>query len=914
MSSTQPPIAQRMIAGRYLIRKQIGQGRMSTVYVAQDEGSGGAEVAVKVLNTSQPDDVKRALYERETAALKRLAHPNIVRLKGAGWSDDECAFYLVLDYLPFALDRTLAGKERGLPTPPAPHRVIRELGEALVHAHSEGVVHRDIKPSNVLLDTNGRALLTDFGISKLIDQLTVGETLARFYSAGYASPEQRAARPADPRSDVYSLGAVYYRMLSGREPPPEGPSERLVDDHIQAPNPVRRTLKRLLASDPDARPQGGIELRNALSVAYRLEDLPKYYLIVTNNAFNDIMSSDYGGRREFQEVANVLFDDLGGQEHAEVHVQMDRRVPEDIIVLGDSFRLVCAKAPQGDALAIKAVQQPYMPRFDAEKAGAMAVRAVWVPVEGTFRRTWGPTALSSASEALRDLFSRLASHASAGSAKQRQRDSRREFIERWRRALAQLRQGIESDSLAIRYTGVERHGSRLRFTLAQDPPANVWEDDTPLVVKRTDSAVSMPVGNLVEVRGHVVEVAQIGAARDNVLPPDGTLTANTIEALAENDRQRHALNDFLGGQVANPDLAAAVVDPSIATRGVVRQLDYFQPWLSKDKKQAVAEALASNELFLIQGPPGTGKTSVIAELVLQILKENHTATILLSSQSNVAVDHALTRIAIAAEEAHQQPPTMVRIGRQEKIAYGGERWTLSARARELGETIRKECTPVLDRLKRDERRKRLAAKAAGELSDAELRDAGDLGEWIHEAEELIGQVEEYEHEEASIGPDAPISTVEGARALVDHARAKASQHIAAVRDLLPRPVDLEGLSLREALSAVAAAAVPGRYGQQAGDEAGRELHRIQQLRRILSHWLRVAGLGSDFEELIGKSSSVVAATCSIAGRLAHLSRPDIGFDWAIIDEAGRATVPEVLVPIVKASALCLWVTSASCRQ
>lgn len=901
---TQTSDPQRLIAGRYLVREQIGQGRMSTVYLALDRGSGDAKVAVKILNTSHPDEIKRALYERETAALRRLAHPNIVRLRSAGWSDEEGAFYLVLDYLPFALDRLLAGKEPQLRTPD-PHRVIRELGAALVLAHSGGVVHRDIKPSNILLDDNGRAMLTDFGISKLLDQLTVGETLAGFFSTGYASPEQRAARPTDPRSDVYSLGAVYYHMLSGLEPPPEGPTPELVDRHVQLPNRLmKRTLKSMLATDPDARPQGGVELPNALNVTYRLEKLPRYFLIVTNSAVNDIASSDYGPSRDLGDVAAVISEDLGGQEHVEICAHMDRHQPEDVILLGDSLRFICAKASEGDALAIKAVQQPYMPRFDAEKSNAMAMRAVCVPVQGAFRATWDATTLSRARHDLSELLSSLASHARAGITHRQQRNSRREFIERWQRALVRLRRRIESDSGTVQYSRVEQKATRLHFTLTQDPPNDIWEEDTPLMVRGSGDARSAPVGNFVQVRGKVVEVAESRSGRDQV-PPAGTLTANVIEVLAENDRQQRAVNSFLVGEVANPDLATAIVDPSLATRGSVTELDYFQSWLSPDKKQAVAEALASNELFMIQGPPGTGKTSVIAEIVLQILEKKPKARILLSSQSNVAVDHALTRIAAAAEGKHGEPPTMVRIGRENKIGYGGEKWTLSARARSLREEIIGRCTPTLDKLKRDERRAREAAKAESDLAETELFETGELGELILEAEELVAQLEEYEHEEASIHPNASESTVVSAKALVDDARAKAQRHIEAVGDLLSRQVDLTGLSPREALNAVTTSAVPSRRGHQADDPAAKRLLRIQELRKVLSQWTRVAGRGSDFEELVGKSSSVVAATCSISGRIARNSGPEVNFDWAIIDEAGRATVPEVLVPIVKAQRVVL---------
>ena len=100
-------------------------------------------------------------------------------------------FYLVLSYLPYSLDGYLNGAGPFKLGHLDQYRVMRKLTQALSYAHSMGVVHRDIKPSNILLDENGRPSLTDFGISKLLSDLTVGETLAGYWSGGYAAPEQR---------------------------------------------------------------------------------------------------------------------------------------------------------------------------------------------------------------------------------------------------------------------------------------------------------------------------------------------------------------------------------------------------------------------------------------------------------------------------------------------------------------------------------------------------------------------------------------------------------------------------------------------------------------------------------------------------------------------------------------------------
>ena len=282
---------QHTVDDRFVLQRQIGSGRMSSVHFALDSGSGDAQVAVKILNTSHPDEIKQELFKRETTALKRLSHPNIVRLIHSGWSDSEEAFYLVLDYLPYSLDRYLKGELRSQLGNFDQYRVMRELAVALAYAHSENVIHRDIKPSNILFDMNGRPMLADFGISKLLEHLTIGETLAGFWSGGYASPEQRSSTPTGFESDVYSLGAVFFHLLSDREPPPEGPSQSMVDECVSGPSPLRNVLKRMLAKDPGGRPARGAELLPSLEVTRQLEKLPRYFLVLTQNAIRDIVSS-----------------------------------------------------------------------------------------------------------------------------------------------------------------------------------------------------------------------------------------------------------------------------------------------------------------------------------------------------------------------------------------------------------------------------------------------------------------------------------------------------------------------------------------------------------------------------------------------------------------------------------------------
>ena len=892
--------------GRFVLREPIGSGRMSTVYLATDQNSPDKEIVLKVLDTSHSDEIKQELFRRETGALRRLKHKNIVTLHHSGWDITREVFFLVLDYLPYSLDQYLKGELTTKLPELQIHRVIRELAEALAYAHSEDIVHRDIKPSNILLDHDGRPLLTDFGISKLMTHLTIGETLAGFWSSGYASPEQRAAKPTAPTSDVYSLGVLYFQLLTGQAPPPDGPTPSHVDDHVQGPPQLRRLVKHMLAQSPGERPSSGAELLPSLEVTRRLERLPSHFLVLTNRALQDVVTSGACATGDFASVASALLEELGGAALNEIHLtSSENQQRREIILLGDSLRFLCV--PEDDALIIRTIQTPYLPNLDQEKGRSMEYRANWQFVNRDFRADHNPSVLATATQDMTDLLATLSTFEIKGAKQKEKRASRYEFIETWNVALRTNRRRIEQEAASLSYTQVLIEQDYIQFHLTKLPPDDLdWTDDVPLAVKENRTASQISVGNLVGIRGLTVFVTRSGRRfeeKELNIPSAGILTINVMESLSANTRQQRAIGAFLTGQMANANVADAIVDPTTTTHTTVTDLDYYQDWLSSDKKEAVRRAISSNELFLIQGPPGSGKTSVIAEIVLQILKRQSDARILLTSQSNVAVDHALAQIAKAAGD---DLPEMVRIGRSEKIGHGGQHWTLIERARTWRKDVLENCEPVLQELRRSEREARAAIKKEGVADLTEPGTNSTIEEWLAESRDLSDQLIEYEQEYRSMGTVASESARTAAAESVQQARVQLREQLEALNELLPHSVDSEGLTeesfLQEIQSTIARASIEPAHSQS---PAIKKLQQAQELRQILTQWTRVVGLTEDFQELIGRSARVLAATCLFSARLFprgqdfDRSKSESAFDWAIVDEAGRATVPEILIPVVR---------------
>jgi serine/threonine-protein kinase len=204
-----------ILSGRYRLEARIGAGGMSTVYRALDETL-ERMVAIKLLNrevSSDSDELER--FRREARAVAQLSHPHIVGVIDAG--EDEGRPYIVFEYIE---GETLKERIRRLGPLPIPEAVAYaiEIARALGAAHARHIVHRDVKPQNVLIDEEGSAKVTDFGIARTLDEEGLTADGRVIGTTDYVSPEQALGQPVTGQSDLYSLGIVLYEMLTGEVP------------------------------------------------------------------------------------------------------------------------------------------------------------------------------------------------------------------------------------------------------------------------------------------------------------------------------------------------------------------------------------------------------------------------------------------------------------------------------------------------------------------------------------------------------------------------------------------------------------------------------------------------------------------------------------------------------------------------
>jgi serine/threonine protein kinase len=274
--------------GKYVLGRELGAGSTGRVFVSHDPYL-DREVAVKLylMDANMPArkrEARRRLFFNEAQLAGKLEHPQIAHILDAGEEGEIC--YIVMEYFPGAESlRRWTTPERLLPVPTV-IEIAFKIARALDYAHRQGVIHRDVKPSNVLRTPDGDVHLIDFGIALLVDgpkdpTAQEGTKSGLVGSPSYMAPEHLKGAPANPTTDLYSLGVMFYELLVGRRPfEAEGMSELIHKIVYASPPPLGKfrpelpivlddIVARALAKQPERRYQNGHELAASLVRAAR---------------------------------------------------------------------------------------------------------------------------------------------------------------------------------------------------------------------------------------------------------------------------------------------------------------------------------------------------------------------------------------------------------------------------------------------------------------------------------------------------------------------------------------------------------------------------------------------------------------------------------------------------------------------
>ncbi|MBM7078332.1 AAA domain-containing protein [Micromonospora humida] len=870
-----------LIAGRYAeIANTRRVGGQAEVFKAADLHQGGRHVAVKLVPATS-DEIYRIYFERETAAHHKLDHPNIVSLLDSGTDHDAGVYYVVLSWVPVSLKDWLAAVPETPGWDDVAEVVALPMASALAHAHSMAVLHRDIKPSNVLWDGE-KPVLADFALSKIKDQLAgaTDATVAGMTSAPWAPPD--LASRGSTRFDVYSLAATLLQCVTGWELTDLPDITRALNE-ADLPPAVLALLRRSLEVDATRRPADGQQFYLELQAIQAAR----------SEHWHDqkVLSFELSGtaRRSLEEAGDgrsaetVITGLLGAATYVLPRLKSlgaGRTVlnADEFRLIGDQVELVLVFKNRHQLLCTRAAIKD----FDELERWRQNDDAIVLDGRDFTWTALRPTNLQRAAASADELH--LLLEKAVQDAGDRHSDTFKQVrLTNWSQ-LIEAKEALEKRlEEPISYTRVSRDGAQFDVETTT-PLTGAFLDQERMARPVDEPAVRGVAVTIAEVDGTDITVRATRPGFD--LPAHGVLVRDRTPSQAAIRRQKTALAALRDGSSARPHLRELVLDPSVASAPEPVAFEPLRPDFDDDKKLAVAHALGSPDLFLVQGPPGTGKTSFIAELVHQHLAARPGDKILLVSQMHVAIDNAITRLYRSGVTS------VVRLSsRDDNVDPDAAHLLLSNKLRAWADEIRARArtgmAALADRegvhidhlslaLRAEEalatlRQKTETAELLGPLDDDDRLDNEDLPE---ERAELLADY---------------LRIVERADTAAAEVRTAATALKVAVPDGLGEP-ELEKLVA----------------GLLDGPGAG---PRLRELLRTQGDWLASLNDPQTAEPMFLPTQSVVAGTCM--GFLVNPHIQNMQFDLCIIDEASRATAPELLVPMTRAKR---WVMVGDTKQ
>ncbi|REJ10830.1 Stk1 family PASTA domain-containing Ser/Thr kinase [Halobacillus trueperi] len=306
----------RLLNDRYRVQEMIGGGGMANVYLAHDTIL-DRDVAIKVLRLEHGNDEEFiARFHREAQSATSLSHPNIVNIYDVGEEDD--IYFMVMEFVDGMTLKQYIQQHSPVDVSEAVD-IMRQIASAIAHAHDNGIVHRDIKPQNILIDHYGHVKVTDFGIAMALSATALTQTNSVLGSVHYLSPEQARGGMATKKSDVYSLGIVFFELLTGRLPFSGESPVSIALKHLQhetpslkrwnadLPQSVENIVLKSTAKDPFHRYESVLEMEHDIETSlepYRADEpvftLPdegdeektKAIPVITNEAYGDSPDED----------------------------------------------------------------------------------------------------------------------------------------------------------------------------------------------------------------------------------------------------------------------------------------------------------------------------------------------------------------------------------------------------------------------------------------------------------------------------------------------------------------------------------------------------------------------------------------------------------------------------------------------
>lgn len=863
----------RVINGRFAVLEQPPRiGGFCDVYKAVDL-TNGSQVAVKIIRSgAQEDQLANLSVAREYESLSRLQHENVVRLVEADIDGETDLRFIVLEWIESSLDSYLSQGEA------QPDEFLGgyglQISGAMAVAHEHEIAHRDLKPSNVLLTSDGVVKVADFGISRMVDWLDVKSpmTLAQFGSPPYAPPEWDIGEFG---RDVWGLGVTLIAGLVRRQLGSEADLVAARDDLDVSPELaaiVLSCIDRDVSKRPadcrivDARLRQFWKVRSA-----KLADRLVIYLSLTRGIPEKL------GAESMEEAGRQIIEDLQDSPSI-VSARNSKDSRRQYRLYGDSIVLRVAQDDRPGVPPALSVIDAYSPnQFEADKGRSQGLSLDHVD----FKLGASPDR-ARAAEAMDSLFRDVDSHEAESRARHREAESAR-VLDQWQRQI-EARTRIEAErERPVSYFRVRREDRRAVFSI-RGSTAGVSLHEARRAL--STAGVRAFVRGVVEDVSDTTVTVYLDPGVEGI-PAEGKLVVDTQPSRVKIQRERAAIEVLAHSpaKAARSDVGDLLFNPHInRPPEQVAINSWITEHLDGSKRAAVQAALGSSDIFLVQGPPGTGKTTFIAELVGQELLRNPRSKILISSQTNVALDNALCRIGDLGFENRILRLADPRFGR---VALEAERFRVEGQLASWRRMVEVRSNAFLEEWVKNRgvsmevvEEARFLRQMAALLDDVRSveQDLEVLDDELDEASGSQAETQgEREFDERLQEKLELVDEAEGAHRRFESANRSLSNKYRAV-------LDTGGPDqIREVADSLLG-----------GTGTAEELLNLVDLQ---SDWLRRLGRGEGFVAALAEDSSVIGATCIGLAAVQELAYAQ--FDLCIIDGCSKATATETLVPMLR---------------
>lgn len=924
------------IADRYRLKKKdIGGGNMASILLCEDtdiDDDANRSVIIKLFNKPNIGDenLQKQVFNREVESLDKLNHKNIVRILDRGYDEKYKAFFIVLEYIQGQNFKD-AFEDICRYEYAQKLELMEQVVEGIEYLHKKNIVHRDLKPSNLMFDKDGTVKIIDFGISRLQDTFYSDYTLAAFATKNYSSPEQKLGKTISYQSDIYSLGLIFYEIFTCTHI-----TTRESMDVSGIPQGMQNILVKMTEEEPNLRYNTISELKRDIEKERSLLVQKRYISLgFTNTVIKRLAAFGYIEKEETTLALKILEEEYSGRCYMWPAKNKEGLFEGTYELYGQRF-ISLLKIDQRDNKRFTVISISFVQPDKLITQKEIAYEIPYGVQVGSGMRIHYKTEIN-AQILSEEVLNHEVNYISHRDEDMHQKD----ITGKWKSILEleskQIRK--EKSTLTYRNLKINEEDASLEIQINTDRAyeINYTSDDMLQMTTKKNIHHYIDVGHMREFSDGKMIIDMTPQVDYSNIAFSGEISISMRMAEIALNRQRKALKSIQYKENVNPEISEIIFNPSIATSKnnlMLTETDCKSKEIDRSKLISLEKALSSDNMFLLQGPPGTGKTTFISELVYQILygndkyRGNPDAKILIASQSHVAVDNSLAKIKKLIPDIK-----MIRIGILDKLSESSREYTLDVFCRKWTEKVIANCREALASYKQEigideslqeknsiineiESLTQEISESIDELEkvETELERINVLdSKWQFVNEKIVTMKQMVAIKTAGITEEHLSQIIDGFTESLSELNSRLSFVIDESIALAEQKTELQNryVSLNEELGAkenevdewkgLLGVSSNKDYQQAKSDiqvalkENKKKYAKYSKVESLCKEWQKRVTQGDGLLQESIADSTLVGATCLGIASLG--SNVEINFDWVIVDEAGKATPPEILVPI-----------------